>query len=278
MEYNKERFKKVFFEFNNEYSYDFFIDIINWNHMDRPAPIMEQARVPGGNKDIFFSEGTYENKVIDIECYIDIRHDIKRKDIHIKRIKQWLNLDYKYRELKFSDDEGYYEAICVSNMVIDEVVEGLYRTIISFSCNPYKLKASKTYSLKSGETIYDTNEGTVIAPFKLKLKFPINSTMPDFSIVIIQKDETSTSVLNTYTYYKYSGPPEKTTEVEILSSDYKIIGKNANQEKSNITNISKGYEFPYAPLGKFGIRLTIDEECQEGHKPTLEATFIEMEI
>lgn len=264
MEYNKERFKKYFFEYDCECSYDFYIDIINCNNMDKPAQIIEQVRVPGASRDTFYSEGTYENKVIDIECYVDVRHDIKRKDIHIKKIKQWLGGKCEYKKLKFSDDEGYYDAVCISNMLFEEVVEGLYRTLISFNCAPYKNKAPKVYTLGCNEEVECVNEGFISSPFKIKIEYP--DAVSGFSLVVKQDN-------NELYNFNCNAPASGTKCLEIYSEDYKVTAYNESLSSSSAINIVNTIDFPYAPVGYSNIIFKADNNLV---KATVE--FIEMEL
>lgn len=269
MEYNKERLKKCFFEFNGEYSYDFYIDIKNWNHMDMPAQIVEQVRVPGAHKDIFYSEGTFENKVIDIECYIDVRHDIKRKDIHIKRIKQWLNTGHNYQKLQFSDDEGYYEGLCVSNMLFKEVVEGLYETLISFSCNPYKLKTSKTYIFNNNDNKKVLNEGSIPSPLKIKVEYLDANNTTGFDIQVLKDNKLLYD-------FKCDAPETGTKYVEI---DCEEMTAKAIKEDLSITsavNIINSVEFPSIQPGYNNIKFISKSEGKSA--PVLKIEYNEMDL
>lgn len=272
MEYNKERYKKYFFEYNGEYSYDYYIDIINSNHMDSPAPIIEQVRVPGASRDTIYSEGTYENKVIDIECYVDIRHDIKRKEVHIKRLKQWLNKSYDYKKLRFSDDNGFYEGVCISNMLFEEVVEGLYKTLITFSCAPYKMKQHKDYIFNYKVRELDfKNEGFIEAPFKIKIEYPVPEKVYGFNIQVI-----NTKFEIVY-HFICDAPIKNTKYIDINSEDFNMIATHIDNTKSSAVGISKGFVFPYALIGDNKIRVNFNCD-DEASYPITSMTFRELEI
>lgn len=241
MGYNIERLKKVFFEYNGEYSYDYYIDIINWNHEDAPALNIEQERVPGASRDVFFSDGTHANKIIDIECYLDVRHDTKRKKAHIKRAKQWLN-QVDYKELRFSDDEGHYEAVCVSNLLFEEVVEGMYRTVISFSCYPYKITKTHRYELYKNSTITVKNEGYDKSPLRVKVYYT-QGNVRHFNVSIRQDSE----VINSFSC---STPSSDTDCVEINADAMEIKTTSRSGDTKDRTMLASSPNFPFVPSGE----------------------------
>ena len=273
MQYVKDRLKKVFFEFNGEYSYDYFIDIIKWNHMDTPALLLEQERIPGAHKDTFYTEGNYENKVIDIECYLDIRHDLKSKDSHIKRIKRWLYGDYKYKELRFSDDsEGFYEGLCISNMLFEEVVEGLYRTLITFSCNPFKMIKHDDYvfNYKKREVNF-INNSPMECPLKINIEYPNPENVSGFEVQVI-----NTKYEIVY-HFKCDAPVKNTKYLEVDSESFNIISTDINNIKESAISISKSFAFPYALKGDNKIRVNFNCDDEISY-PTMKITFNELEL
>lgn len=273
MEYNKERFKKVFFEYDGKYSYDYCLDIIKWNHMDAPALNIEQERIPGAHRDVFYSEGTYANKVIDIECFLDVRHDITRKDAYIRRVKHWLNnANYKYKKIQFSDDEGaYYEGVCISNMLFEEVVEGLYKTLITFSCNPFRMKYTTTHKFNYNNKIQIfENEGVAPSPLKIKISYPDEYLPSGFKIIIKQNGEV-------YSEFDCDKPDFLTDSVEIISEDYSIKITNTEGEIIDGLYICNSLVFPHIPPGISEVNfksMAIDEASH----PTIVMEYAELGI
>lgn len=241
MGYNIERLRKVFFEYNGEYSYDYYIDIINWNHEDAPSLNIEQERIPGASRDVFYSDGTHSNKIIDIECYLDVRHDVKRKKTHVKRVKQWLN-QIEYKKLRFSDDEGHYEAVCISNLLFEEVVDGLYKTIISFSCYPYKITKTHRFELNKNMTINVKNEGYDKSPLRCRVYYAQN-TARQFGVTIKQNGETINS-------FGCSAPPTDIEYIEFDSDKMEIKTKGRAGAIKDRTSLASSPNFPFVPSGE----------------------------
>lgn len=246
MDYNKDKLKKYFFEYDGEYSYDYYIDIIDSNHKDSPELIIEKTRVPGASRDSFYTEQNYENKEIDIECYIDVRHDLKRKEVHIKRIKQWLGRKYNYKKLRFSDDDGFYEGICISNMLFKEKVEGLYETLITFNCAPYKMK-NKTYKVKAGEEIEVLNDGYFTTPLNIRMDFN-NNTVNSFKIKILKDNIELKS-------FDCNAPASNVKFIKIDTDNMTVRSyTDENTYKSNV-DIVTSREFLDLDIGKYTIKL-----------------------
>lgn len=255
MEYNKERFKKVFFEYDEKCSYDFYIDVINWNHQDTPALILEQERIPGASRDTFYSDGTHENKVIDIECYVDVRHDVKRKAVYIKNIKDWL-VGFEYKKLKFSDDDGHYEGVCVSNMLFEEVIEGLYRTLISFSCYPYKITKTHSYTFTRNSSITVINEGYGNSPLRVRTEFT-EGNVRNFDIYVRYKKQGSSTLYTLHTFTCSSPSDTNIAYVDINSENMTITGTyRQTGSTKDFTTLASTAKFPYIPPGEYIIEVS----------------------
>ena len=241
--------------------------------MDSPALNVEQERVPGAHRDIFYSEGTYANKIIDIECYLDVRHDIKRKDAYVRKVKHWLNkANFKYKKLQFSDDEGaYYEGVCISNMLFEEVVEGLYRTLISFSCNPFRMKYTSTYIFNAeNKTLTFENEGVAPSPIKMKISYPDEYLPSGFTLQVIQDGEV-------YTEFNCDKPDFLTDNVEVVSEDYSIKITNTDGEIVDGLDICNSLVFPHIPPGISTVKF-ISMAIDDASHPTVTVEFAELGI
>lgn len=236
-----ERLKNCFFEYDGKYSYDFNLDIISWNHTDSPTPIIEQERIPGAPRDTIFYTGTHENKIIDIECYLDIRQDKSRKNDLITNIKNWLST-FEYRKLKFSDDIGHYEGLCISNLLFDEVVDGLYRTLITFSCSPYKISRTNKFNLNNNKTWEVENNGWDKSPLRARIDY--NEGQVGNLTVTVTQDEKE--LYN----FGFDYPPSGTKTILLNSEDLTLIAINAEGIKTDVTSLASSPSFPYIPKGK----------------------------
>ena len=93
----------------------------------------ELIEIPGRNGDLVIDNKRKKNKEINIEAYADIEG---LGDAHTvaKNIKQWLQVELKYKALRFSNDLTEYEAIVKGAIEIVEEIEGLLNISFKFSC------------------------------------------------------------------------------------------------------------------------------------------------
>lgn len=154
---------EYFFTYDGICSLDFGIKIKGDNALSSPERNFEEIEVPGRNGSVFIDGGNYKNKVIDIECNVDMRDE----DIYslASRMTKWLKEDMAYKELILSDDSDYYyEAVCINKIDFIEMLKGYYSLLISFSCKPLKKRKSESVTCTPVGAIEIYNDGEEAEP------------------------------------------------------------------------------------------------------------------
>jgi predicted phage tail component-like protein len=129
----------MYFIYNNKSSEDFNIKIKTINNLSSPQRSIEKILVPGRNGELILDNGSFENFILTVECYLNCPSE--DKNIISKEIKRWLQSDFSYKKLILSDDlEFYYEAYCDTKLDFEYVSSNFESFLISFSCKPFKKK------------------------------------------------------------------------------------------------------------------------------------------
>ena len=137
MQYYTNKDELQYFVYDGISSADFNIVITKSNQLSSPERNIEIIEIDGRNNHLLIDKGNYKPFDLEIECYID---DEENNIYEISRnIKKWLQSDFKFKKLIFSDDpEYYYEASCINKLDIEEVINLLGEVKITFLCNPLK--------------------------------------------------------------------------------------------------------------------------------------------
>ena len=132
---NKEDLQ--YFIFNGISSADFNIIITKTNQLSSPERNIDVIEVDGRNEALIIDKGNYKPFELTLECSID-SENININDL-ARNIKKWLQSDFSYKKLIFSDDtEYYYEAMCINKLDIEEVITELGEFQVTFLCKPLK--------------------------------------------------------------------------------------------------------------------------------------------
>lgn len=127
----------MFFIYKNENSKNFNIKINKINNLNTPQVKFEQIDIPGKNGSIIYSDGKFEDFLLEVECSLDGRlNDINELS---RNIKKWLCTGLDYNKLIISNDPEYYYEACFCNKLDFEYVARKYRHfLIYFLCKPFK--------------------------------------------------------------------------------------------------------------------------------------------
>lgn len=158
MQYYTNKDELQYFVYDGISSADFNIVITKSNQLSSPERNIEIIEINGRNNHLLIDKGNYKPFDLEIECYIDAEenniYEISRN------IKKWLQSDFKFKKLIFSDDpEYYYEASCINKLDIEEVINLLGEFKITFLCNPLKKQINSDFPivLTNNTTLYNEN-------------------------------------------------------------------------------------------------------------------------
>ena len=118
MRYYINKDELQYFVYDGISSTDFNIVITKTNQLSGPERNIEVIDVDGRDGSLLIDKGNYKSFELEIECSIDASDE----NIHYiaRNIKKWLQSDFKFKKLIFSDDpEYYYEASCINKLDID---------------------------------------------------------------------------------------------------------------------------------------------------------------
>ena len=132
----------MYFIYDDKNSKDFNIKIKSINNLSSPQRSIEKISVLGRNGELIIDNGSFENFILTIECYLNCSSE--DKNIISKEIKRWLQSDFSYKKLILSNDvEFYYEAYCDTKLDFEYVSSNFESFLISFSCKPYKKQVNE---------------------------------------------------------------------------------------------------------------------------------------
>lgn len=159
---NKEELQ--YFVYDGISSTDFGIVIIKDNQLSSPERNIEVVEVDGRDEPLLIDKKNYKPFKLELECYIDAENN-NIKEV-ARSIKRWIQGEFKFKNLSFSDDPEYsYEAVCTNKLDIEEVIDLLGEFKLSFLCKPLKKQTYADFPmiLTSDTTLY--NEGLTSKPY-----------------------------------------------------------------------------------------------------------------
>lgn len=234
MEKDKNSLIKYKFKFGGKCSSEFGIKIKNWNYLNSPEKNVEEIEIPGRNGSLFIDEGTYKNRIIDIECFIDLRG--KNKTEMACKLSEWLLHDKSYRKLVFSDNSDYiYEAICINKLDFSEIVTDYFEFILSFSAKPFISKTDIIQEINidnsNGITIY--NDSVIEAEPILEVETSLGGV-------------TSYLIINNR---RYELKEHKLGTIKI-DSELMNVTRISGGLEVNYNEVMTNAEFPYLEVGE----------------------------
>lgn len=163
MQYYISKDKLQYFTYGGISSADFGIVIAKTNQLSSPERSIEVIEVDGRNEPLIMDKGNYKPFKLELECYIDAEND----NIHevARSIKRWLQAEFKFKQLRFSDDLEYaYEAVCINKLDIEEVINLLGEFKLNFLCKPLKRQITDS-SIVITNNCHIHNEGLPSRPY-----------------------------------------------------------------------------------------------------------------
>lgn len=144
--------EQYYFIFDDFSSAELGIKIKKWNKHNLPSLDIEKVHIEGKNGDLLIDKGSYQNKLIEIECIVK-----ENLDETIDRLKAWLSSVKGYKRLIFSDDEEfYYEASFSNSIDFDIITKTLGEFVIIFDCKPFRKSAfDEVITLSEAKTIHN---------------------------------------------------------------------------------------------------------------------------
>lgn len=234
MQYYINKDDLQYFVYDGISSADFNIIITKTNQLSSPERNIEIVEIDGRNNNLLIDKGNYKPFDLEIECYIDAEenniYEISRN------IKKWLQSDFKFKKLIFSDDpEYYYEASCINKLDIEEVINLLGEFKITFLCNPLKKKINSDFPiiLTNSTTLY--NENIVSNPY-IKVVGSGNITVNINNQKLILKDVEEYIEVDTELYNCFKGSENQNNK---MYSDFPVLeeGKNNISWEGNVTRV-----------------------------------------
>ena len=144
----------TYFTFNNISCKTYGLKCKEISHLSFAAKSYESIKVPGRTGNLLIDDGSYQNKEVFVEAYLDMRqipierpiidYDLtdtnnpipiygENREDRIAAIKQWLIGHVGYKELTF-DDKFTYQAIVKDTVQLEEVFTDFYSVAITFEC------------------------------------------------------------------------------------------------------------------------------------------------
>lgn len=225
---------KYKFQFGGRCSSEFGIKIKKWNYLNSPEKNIEEIEVPGRNGSLFIDNKTYKNRIIDIECFIDLRG--KNKSEMACKLSEWLLHDKNYKELRFSDNQDYvYEAICINKLDFEEIIDDYFEFILSFSAKPFTKKVDiiSEIDIKTSDGIVLYNDSIIEAE-------------PIWEITTYGGNQTSYLIINNRRYeLKNHKAGLITIDCELMNITY-----DNNGVINNYNDVMTNADFPYLDVGE----------------------------
>lgn len=234
MQYYINKDDLQYFIYDGISSADFNIIITKTNQLSSPERNIEIIEIDGRNDHLLIDKGNYKPFNLEIECYIDAEEN---NICEISRnIKKWLQSDFKFKKLIFSDDpEYYYEASCINKLDIEEVINLLGEFKITFLCNPLKKKINSDFPivLTNNTTLY--NENIVSNPY-IKVVGSGNITVNINNQKLILKGVEEYIEVDTELYNCFKGSENQNNK---MYSDFPVLeeGKNNISWEGNVTRV-----------------------------------------
>ena len=144
----------TYFTFNGIGSKEYSLKCKEISHLSFAAKSYESIKIPGRTGNLIIDDGSYENKIIPVIAYLDMRsipiekpivgwdttdpenltpiYGENKKD-RINNIHRWLLGEVGYKELVF-DDKFTYNAIVNGEVTFIELFADYFEITINFEC------------------------------------------------------------------------------------------------------------------------------------------------
>lgn len=145
---------------------DLQLTVTKVKHLGSAEKDVEKVHVPGRNGDLLIDNGSYQNKIIEIEAVIRAKTQEELNTIAYT-CKRFIQAKNGYNKLIISEDpDYYYEATCINAIDIEEIIQKYSTIKFKFDCKP--MKKAKT----GDELIQVLEKGTVLTNPSYMESFP----------------------------------------------------------------------------------------------------------
>lgn len=118
------------FTFNGVTASSHGLTIKSSNHLSRPSKAYDSIKVPGRTGNVIIDDGSFNNKTIDVVCFLD-RRTVNDLSVKAKVIGNWLQGITGYKDLIYSDGSTF-KAICTNQIDISETIKNFAEVTIRF--------------------------------------------------------------------------------------------------------------------------------------------------
>lgn len=120
----------MYFTFNGISSDNYKLKIKDSNHLSLASKNYESIKVPGRTGNLIIDDGSFNNKTIQITCFLDRRIDDDLR-LKSKEIGVWLQGQQGYKILTFNDG-SIFKAICANQIDINQTIKNFAEIVIRF--------------------------------------------------------------------------------------------------------------------------------------------------
>lgn len=220
------------FKFDGKHASEYFdkVLLVKRDMAAPSSPILQELRDKPGAYFFGIQTGVYE---VEFEVFIqgNDRQDLWKK---IRKANAWLKQG-ELKRLEFDDEPDlYYEAVCVDNLELDEILEYGFGTIKFIAPDPYAFGKTQKQSVDSPNVVFDRigiryrEDGSEVTE-----NYPVYKAGKFGEAVLVE--EGTTNLLNTA-----ASPEQEEVSVEV-GDDYYLftIGGSATVEHKHTETLPK---------------------------------------
>lgn len=123
-----------YFTFNGKSCKEYGLKCKEISHLSFASKCYESIKIPGRTGNLLIDDGSYENKIIAVIAYLDLRSVVAgQRQAVVNNIKKWLINHVGYKTLTF-DDGFSYQAIVNGAVEFEEMFNNYYQITINFEC------------------------------------------------------------------------------------------------------------------------------------------------
>ncbi|HHQ1471546.1 TPA: distal tail protein Dit [Bacillus anthracis] len=211
------------FTFGGENSSDYNLFVAGERDFSSSERDVTKVKVLGRDGDCIIDNNRNENYQRTLECYL-VSKDWRNLHEAVRKVRNWLHRDSKYKELKFSYEEDFfYQAVMTSQIKAEMIDVQIARLEVTFELKPF------LYFIDSFATTTKTSEFSIFNP---------SSTWALPYIKITGEGKIDLHIgYNTYAFENIDGWIE-------VDSEMKVVYKRVNGIVQNRSDRMKTRFFP----------------------------------
>jgi len=122
------------FTFNGQSCKNFGLYVQTSNHLNSFEKNIESIKVPGRTGNLLIDDGSYKNKIIEIECLLKADF-LTNENISLYQasvnISNWLKNHKGYKPLIFNDGANF-NAVCINQIEFEKLINNFASVLITF--------------------------------------------------------------------------------------------------------------------------------------------------